>query len=138
MSAEFPKPKDYPTTITNLGEAIKRKRIDLRLPKTELARAFGVNPNTIWQREDRGKKPNTSLMKKIIEWLGYVPPLGIDESTLGGQLVIYRAKHGYTQEDVSGMLRINNREVSKIESGEDVEPVYLEKVRELLNQPTFI
>lgn len=133
LSTKTPKPPDYPYTVTTLAEAIKKKRIDMRLPKTEIARILGVRPDTIWNWEDRGKLPNAKPLKRIIEWLGYVPPLGVDPSTLGGQLFIYRAKKGYTQLDIAKALRITSWIVCNIENGKKVEPVYLRRVKEFLN-----
>ena len=72
---ELPKPPDYPREVTNTGEAIKKKRLDLGMGKAELARRLSVNSNTIWQWENRGKQPIPKQMKKIVNWLGYVHPL---------------------------------------------------------------
>ena len=106
--------------------------MDLRLPKTELGRIFSVNANTIWQWEDRGKKPHPKSMKKIIDWLGYIPPLGADESTLGGQLYLYRMKNGYSQDDISFLLGINHVFIMNIEKGKCIKTKYIEEVRAFL------
>jgi len=71
-------------------------------------------------------------MKKIIEWLGYVPPLGVNHKTIGGRLFIYRCTHGLGQKDIAQMLRITNVNVVRIERNELIEPFYCQKVEDLI------
>ncbi len=54
-------------------------------------------------------------MRKIIGWLEYVPSLGIDPKTLGGQLFIYRCMHGLSQKEITQMSRTTKMNVVKIE-----------------------
>lgn len=72
------------------------------------------------------------MMKKIIDWLGYVPPLGVDKDTLGGQLYIHRCKHGLRQKDISDELQIDRWAVTKIENNIEVDDYYTNKISEYL------
>jgi len=128
----LPKPEDYPYEVTNLAEAIKKKRMDLKLSKVELAQILNVTPQSIGFYEHERKKPLLYILKRILDWLEYVPPLGVDETTLGGQLFIYRIQNGYRQKDISNALKMDRWAITKIENDEEVKPMYIEKVRRLL------
>ena len=127
------KAKGYPKEITNLGEAIKGKRLDMKLTKVELAKLLKVSPLTIGTWENSNKIPVPRLLQRIISWLGYIPPLGVDKNTLGGQLYTYRCKHGLTQKDVASALGIDKWIITKIENNIEIEVKYLEKIKSGLN-----
>jgi DNA-binding XRE family transcriptional regulator len=73
------------------------------------------------------------MMKKNIEFSGYVPPLGIDITTLGGQLYIYRYPYVFTQKDLALELKIDRSAVTQIENNNKVEKQYKRKTQTLLN-----
>ena len=73
------------------------------------------------------------MMKKNIEFSGYVPPLGIDITTLGGQLYIYRYPYAFTQKDLALELKIDRSAVTQIENNNKVEKQYKRKTQTLLN-----
>nr|WP_321237245.1 helix-turn-helix transcriptional regulator [uncultured Psychroserpens sp.] len=127
----LPKPKGYPKELNTLSEHIKATRLDRKLSKVDVSKILDVSPLTIGNWENSNKKPVPRMMKKIIEWLGYVPSLGIDKNTLGGQLFIYRMKNGLTQLDVSTALKIDRHIVTKCEQGYEVKNIYVQKIREL-------
>ncbi|MBU0605252.1 MAG: helix-turn-helix domain-containing protein [Candidatus Omnitrophica bacterium] len=54
---------------TNLGKAVRKKRIEYGLKVYELARRVGVNPVYITQIEKHGKLPSASIMKQIADAL---------------------------------------------------------------------
>ncbi len=72
-------------------------------------------------------------MKKIIDWLGYVPPLGVDNTTLGGKLYEYRMKFRLTQKDISLDLKMDNFRIVNIENGKALKTKNIEKIRTLLD-----
>jgi len=78
------------------------------------------------------------MMKKIIEWLGYVPPLDVNPESLGGRLFIYRCIHGLGQKEMAQMLRITSLNVVKIERNELDEPFYCQKVEDLINNSLIL
>ncbi|MBV7270076.1 helix-turn-helix domain-containing protein [Winogradskyella luteola] len=115
-----------------MADAIKAKRLDLKLTKVELAKILEVSPLTISTWENINKQPVPRMMKKIIVWLGYVPHLDVDMSTLGGQLYIYRCKHGLTQKDIAIELQIDRWAVTKVEKGIEIETNHINKLRRLI------
>jgi predicted transcriptional regulator len=56
----------------NIGEHIRKKRLDLGLLQHELAETIGVTESTVCNWE-HGTEPELRHMPKIIEFLGYVP-----------------------------------------------------------------
>jgi len=106
--------------------------MDERLSKVKLAEILDVHSVSIRKWEDDNIQPVPRMLKRIINWLGYIPPLKVDKNTLGGQLYIFRVLHGYQQEEVAKMLRMDNWALCKIENNEYVEDVYIDKIRSLL------
>lgn len=133
ITAKRPLPEGYPTSLNTLADHIKAKRLKYRLTKTQLGVILGVKAQTIWTWEEEGKTPWPKLMKRIVAWLGYVPMIGIDENTLGGQLYKYRMIHGLIQNEVALMLKIDCWAIPKIERGDWIKPMYREKIEELLS-----
>jgi len=138
IRTQLPKPKDYPFEVTNLGDAIKKKRMDLKLSKVELGQVLNVTPESIGFYERNEKKPLLHILKRILDWLGYIPPLGADRNTIGGQLYIYRIQKGLTQKEVARRLRIDNTVIWKIENNQYINPKCLEKFKALYSKILFI
>ena len=131
--------KDYPSSLKTLADHIKAKRMDLQLSKIDLAKLLQVNSYTIATWENSEKKPVPRMMKKIIEFLGYLPPLEVDSKTLGGQLYTYRCIFGFKQKDIALQLKIDRSAVTKIENNNEVEIQYQRKIEALLNsQNSFV
>ncbi|GGG25452.1 hypothetical protein GCM10011344_27640 [Dokdonia pacifica] len=132
LHTTIPHPAGYPTSLDTIYDHIKARRIDRGLSKVELAKILDVNPLTIGTWENHHKHLIPRMRKKIINWLGYVPPLGVDENTLWGRLYIYRSIHGLTQKNISDTLKIDSSSITKIEKNEDVNPSYYKKIKELI------
>jgi len=138
ISIQKPLPKDYPNSLITFANHIKARRLERELSKVDLAKILNVSHKTIWEWEDRGKRPFAPMMKKIIEWLGYVPPLDVNPESLGGRLFIYRCIHGLGQKEMAQMLRITSLNVVKIERNELDEPFYCQKVEDLINNSLIL
>lgn len=65
-------PKGYLVDPKNIGEHLKKRRLDLGLLQIEVAKIIGVTESTIWNWE-HGTDPELRYIPKIIEFLGYVP-----------------------------------------------------------------
>ncbi len=133
IHTNLPKPKGYPYEVKTLGDAIKQKRLDERFSKVELANILDISPITLWTWEEKDIKPVPRMLNCLIAWLGFIPPLGVDENTLGGQLYIYRAVNGYIQEDISTLLKMDRWAVTKIENNEFVDDMHEKKIKRLIN-----
>jgi len=133
IHTQLPKPKDYPYYVKNIGDAIKKKRLDLKLTKVELAKILNISPATIKTWENQSKRPVPRMMKCIINWLEHIPPLGVNDDNLSGQLYIYRMMHGKTQTEIARELSIDNNVIAKIERRGKVNSIYIEKIDKLIN-----
>jgi len=60
----------YPQNPQNLGEKIRKARIDKGLMIKELASQIGVTEDTVINWEIRGMKPVCRNLEKVIEFLG--------------------------------------------------------------------
>ena len=132
ISALKPKPNNYPKSLNTLADCILAKRLDLRLSKTDMAKILNVNVMSISGWEHGYKKPVPKMMKKVIEFLGYIPPLDIDKNTIGGKLFTYRMVNGFTQSEIALLLKIDNWAICKIENNQKVDKRYIMKIEELL------
>jgi len=134
LYTSLPLHKDYPTSLNTIYDHIKARRIDRGLSKVELAKILDISPLTIGSWENHHKHLIPRMRKKIIDWLGYVPPLGVDENSLGGRLYIYRSINGLNQKDISKMLKMDRSAITKIESNRDVLLNYTQKVESFISK----
>ena len=77
----------YPEFPINVGEHIRKKRMDLGLLQREVAEIIGVTESSVWNWE-HGTEPELQYNPKIISFLGYVP-FEFPDDTLG-RLAWYR------------------------------------------------
>ena len=71
--SEKPKPKGYPLEPKTLGDHIRKHRMDLKLFQHQVAEQLGVDKSTIHNWERNFNTPDTRLVPRIIEFLGYSP-----------------------------------------------------------------
>src|SRR5262245_56674058 len=62
-----------PAEPKTIGEHIKRRRLQLHLMQSDLAKLFGVHKCSIQNRERGIHQPTGWLIPRIIAWLGYEP-----------------------------------------------------------------
>ncbi len=92
LRAEIPKISRYPLKLKTIGDHIRKRRLDLGLEQKEVARTLGVSSWTISNWETKSVEPETRLIPKVIEFLGYVPYERGE--TLGERIAIYRKTLG--------------------------------------------
>jgi len=63
-------PKGYPVVIANIGDHIRKRRLELGLTQIEAAAQIGVTESTVWNWE-HGTEPELIHMPKIIEFFSY-------------------------------------------------------------------
>lgn len=132
INTKKPKPKSYPKSIQSLSDAIQAKRMDLKLSKAQLAKTLRVSPQTLNSWGKGNKTPIPKTMKRIIKFLDYVPPLGIEKNTLAYELYKYRCIHGLTQHEIALILKMDIYAVTRIENNEKVSPRYIERVQNFI------
>jgi DNA-binding transcriptional regulator YiaG len=74
-SAHFRQLRRYPTNPKTLGEHLRKKRIDLSLSMSQLAKllGLGVTDISIEKWEKNKKRPSEPYRTRVIEFLGFDP-----------------------------------------------------------------
>jgi len=69
----FTEKKGYPATPKTVGEAIRKRRLDLGLKQTEVAKRIGCNELTVVNWEKGHTAPRVNHLPGIAAFLGYNP-----------------------------------------------------------------
>ncbi|NTV49142.1 helix-turn-helix domain-containing protein [Trichlorobacter lovleyi] len=85
----------YPEFPITVGEHIRKRRMDLGLLQSEVAKIIGVTESSVWNWE-HGTEPELQYNPKIIEFLGYVPFDCPDDTV--GRLAWYKRVNGMNLE----------------------------------------
>ena len=101
-----PKSKAYPTELRTVGDHICKKRIDLGLSRSDLAKLLGTTQTRVWVWENYEALPKTTLYPKVIEFLGY-DPLFDDSRTLKAKIENYKRKHGLSNTNLAKRIGIS-------------------------------
>lgn len=100
-----PRPKHYPFNPQTLGEHLMKRRMDLEIPKIEVARRLGVTEEAIYAWETGMHYPYINYFARIIKFLGY-SLWHFDTAALSGQIQDYRHKHGLTAEQFGKLVGV--------------------------------
>ena len=73
IRAPKPKPTAYPSTISTLGDHIRKRRLDLKLLQKQAATRIGVHELTITNWERNATVPAVRNIPAIIRFLGHDP-----------------------------------------------------------------
>ena len=90
----------------NIGQQIKKRRMELKLFQSDVAKIIGVSEDTITYWETGRSEPQIQFYTKIIQFLGYNPFL-VNSETLGGRIKNYRIENGLNQRQLAKMLGVN-------------------------------
>ena len=98
-----------------LGDHIRRRRIMLGLWQKEVAKMFGVDNKTVINWEKNVTSPTAQSYPAIMEFLGYCP-IQYHQS-LGDRIRLHRIHLGYSQEQFSNILGIDECTLCSWECG---------------------
>jgi transcriptional regulator with XRE-family HTH domain len=70
LKGEKPKDKAYPIEIKTIGDAIRKRRLDLGLNQKDVAEIIGCDQMSVLNWEKGYNKPTTSKMSAIVRFLG--------------------------------------------------------------------
>src|SRR6266496_2075488 len=73
LKGQKPLPAGYPEQPKNLGDQLRKRRMDLGLSQRKLARQLGVNKTSIEHWERNEVQPARWMVPKIREFLGLQP-----------------------------------------------------------------
>ncbi|MCB9065471.1 MAG: transcriptional regulator [Chitinophagales bacterium] len=118
--------------LKNIGEHLKRHRLQLYLKQADVAMEIGVSKDCITYWENNRSQPQIRHYPKIIMFLGYNPFI-VDDSTLGGKIKKYRIEHGYSIKRLAQKLKVEERTLVSWEENEVVpKDVKYKKLKELI------
>jgi len=124
----------YPQNPVSIGEHIKKKRMDLKLFQSDLAKIFNISTDCVTYWENNRSTPQIIFYPKIIEFLGYCP-LSFDETTLSGRIKAYRYCNGITTKMIGNLLDVDPSTITEWENGKrNPAPKYLLKLETLLGK----
>jgi DNA-binding XRE family transcriptional regulator len=65
LSGKKPLERAYPVSLSNLGDHIRKRRLDLKLLQKEVAGILGVGTNAITNREKNRCQPRLYLIPRM-------------------------------------------------------------------------
>jgi len=102
--SEKKKPKGYPKKPKSLGEQIRKKRMDQKMPQKELGKIIGVSECTIFNWENNRSQPTIKYLPKIYKFLDYQPLENINQQDLLTKLNTIRKRLGLSLEKVTNLI----------------------------------
>jgi transcriptional regulator with XRE-family HTH domain len=106
LQAQKPLPRAYPKQLKNIGDHLKKRRLDLKLRQEDVAKRLGATSETIRNWEKDRANPSLLFLPKIIESLGYVP-FDMQSETLGGLIATYRKLLGLSQKELAHRVGVD-------------------------------
>lgn len=103
-----------PSSLTAIGEHIKKRRIQLHLFQRDVAKILDVSEDTITYWENGRATPQIQHYPKVIEFLGY-NPFALDKESIGGQIYRYRTEQGISHKALSRVTGFNTRKLASWE-----------------------
>ena len=106
--------KSYPHKVLTLGDAIRKRRMDLSLRQKDVAEIIRCDQDTITNWENGRRSPTISHTAKIAEFLEYNPfPEG---TNLAERLVNYRKTRGLPQKELARQLAIDSSTLARTDN----------------------
>ena len=109
------KPPGYPNEINNLGDHLRKRRLDLGLRQRAVAKALGADATSVANWELGHSKPALRFLPAIIRFLGCDPRP--EPRDLGKRLRWFREGKGRSQEDLARRLGVDPSSVAGWEAG---------------------
>lgn len=112
LRAPLPVHVDYPTKLLTWGDHIKKRRVDLKLCKTEAAEIIGSNEWTIRNWEEDRHEIRISFYPKIISFLGY-HPFSENPETVQDLIRIHKEKTGLSFKKLARKIGVDEASVKR-------------------------
>jgi transcriptional regulator with XRE-family HTH domain len=104
-----------PPELQGLGSRLRKKRLARGLTRKALGDLLGVTSRSICGWEQGEVTPHPTSISKILDFLNYEPEPG--SLSLGERLRTARRRAGLRQNDLSTLLGISLRTITKVETG---------------------
>lgn len=109
------KPSGYPSVLNNLGDHLRKRRLDLGRHQSDVAHELGVHEATVANWELGHTEPAICHLPKIIAFLGY-DPLPAPASS-AERLMHYRTGKGMSQAALACLLQVDASILRSWETG---------------------
>lgn len=136
LKTEKPKPSRYPKTLNTLGDHIRKRRLDLGLFQSAVARQIDVALTTVTNWEGNKSQPELRYMPAILRFLGY-RPFSLP-SELGERIAAIRKMMGMSQRMLAQSFGVDPGTLQGWEAG-DHKPTgrNAEQVKQFLSASGF-
>lgn len=111
----LPDKRDFPSKLQNIGNHIKKVRLERRILIKDVIAALNINRETLRGWELNLFQPHVGKYPSIIHFLGY-KPYHFDPDSLAGKIKDYRYRHGLTQKQFGELLQTDGSVVWQWES----------------------
>nr|AEH26506.1 hypothetical protein [uncultured Acidobacteria bacterium A11] len=106
----------YTTSPKTVGEAIRKRRLDLKLRQLDAAKIIGCDEMSVVNWERGYRHPSVNHMAGIVSFLGFDPlPVG---ASLAQKLVNHRKALGLTQRQFASQIGVDPSTLARWERGE--------------------
>jgi len=78
LKASKPIRKPCPKQLITYGDHLRKKRLDLNLSQSQVAKIINVTTDSITNWELNRNEPNLNQVPKIISLLGYTPDISLN------------------------------------------------------------
>ena len=92
--------------LENIGDHLRKKRLDLTLYQKDVARLLGVDVLTVCNWENNLTNPRLDLLPKIFKFLGY-NPTERNASSFGERITRYRNRTGLSLRKLAKSLDVD-------------------------------
>ena len=137
MSFKTPKPKSkaYLRELRTVGDHICKKRIDLGLSRSDLAKTLGTTQTRVWVWENYETLPKMTLYPKVIEFLGY-DPLFDNSGTLKAKIKNYRRRHGLSNMKLAKRIGISYPLFLKFTNDKKIGEKSIQMIQKFFKEPS--
>ena len=115
IGAKKPLPEDYPEQPVNVGDHIRKKRMDSGLLQREVAEIIGVSTGAVELWELRNHEPHPHSWPCVISFLGYepYPP----PKTTAEKVKAVRRRLGLTSRELADRFQADPGAITRWEAG---------------------
>lgn len=127
----------YIKTPVTLGDKIRKRRLELKMPQKDIASFIGVCVDSITFWENNRVRPMVKHFPKIIEFLNYYP-FEIDLNSLPGKLKYFRNQNGLSHFELAKLLNVDETTAVSWEKGKTPHAISLKKLFSILEKNQFL
>ncbi len=107
----------YPLILNTLGDYLRKERLNRDMSLISVSRLLKICPDTVRSWEENRKSPRLRASHRIIDFLGYFPPITTNRFSLRKQLYFTRLIRGETQREAAKIIGIGASKFINIELG---------------------